>query len=176
MERTQYGQDYRPRYAIGARVIVGAGLSAERVDTIVGRRVYRDRNHSRGDTFYRFADASGAWEWNVQPTTERVAPETALDRIVRAFADRLSYVQLTTTRQLDGSWSVAIHLEVRHAPADGAVERVDITAEADAARTVETIGAWFYRIGDAAAIAVDALGSAIVDAYNASMTSETANA
>lgn len=170
--RTQYAQDYAPRFAIGARVIIAQGLSDERETEVTARLVYRDKTHSAGDTFYTFADGSGAWEWNVSHATERVAPEVAMGRIVASFGARLAYSALDVVRTRSGAHEVHVHIEATHAPAlraDGAtVTRVDYWTTADDARTVETIGEWRYRI-DGAEHTAENLGDAIVTTYNATL-------
>lgn len=169
---TQYGQDYRPKYTVGQHVIVHEGSDTERYARITGRRVYRDKHHQSGDTYYELSDDAGAWEWSLSPTSDRVRPEVALARILDAFEPRLSFYKLTCVREHNEAWRMHVHMEVQHVPADGYVERVDLWAFAPTRREVETIGEWEWRIGEQVGLS-DNLGAATVATYNGSMTASS---
>lgn len=76
--------DYTPKFKVGDVVTVnGFASDRGRRVTITERKVTRTVKHC--DTYYRFDDGTGAYEWSVEHTTYRRDPGNWADNIVNGM-------------------------------------------------------------------------------------------
>lgn len=170
--------DYVPRFKVGDRVTHNLALDSEVAGTITERRVYRSKKYGNGDTFYVLdtPHPSGTgqvqgWEWSMSPTTDKVAPSVAFQRVVDAFAPKAKASELV--------------VKDAYVTDDGTqVSSVEVTITTYAGPVVhlfawvyngkvETIGAWDWRISGSGYVtngdrygSDTNLGGAIVTTYN----------
>lgn len=76
-------EDYSPKFKVGQVVVVTSFLRETFTATVTSRKV--TRRNDRAETYYRFDNGEGAYEYSMEPTTYRRTPGDWADNIASSF-------------------------------------------------------------------------------------------